>query len=111
MTASAPPSSGVTEGQRRSDWAKESGECSIGSVPQQLVDPRLRARLRINALHDDGAVEGRARGAVRERLAGERAGDDDRIRGHAADEDLAGVAVDDLGRGRNEDAHGEHRTL
>ena len=35
------------------------------SIPQQLVDAGLGARLRVHALDDDGAVEAGARRAVR----------------------------------------------
>src|SRR3712207_8731252 len=40
-----------------------------------------------------------------------RPGHHDRIGRHSADEDLAAVAVDDLGRGAEEHAHRQHRSL
>ncbi len=52
-----------------------------------------------------------ARRPVREGLARQRARHHHRIGRHLADMDLAGGAVDDLGRGGDEDAHREHRAL
>src|SRR5436190_19490595 len=80
-------------------------------VAQQLIDARLGTRLRVHALDDHRAIEARAGLAVLHRLAGHRAGDDDRVGRDFADEDLAGFAIDDLGRGADEYAHREHRPL
>src|SRR5688500_2660563 len=82
------------------------------SVAQQLVYSRLRPRLGVDALDDDGAGEaGAGLVAAGQRLAGEAAGDDHGIARHPADEDLARRAVDDLGRGADEHAHRQHRAL
>src|SRR5436190_2613498 len=81
------------------------------SVAHQLVDGGLGSRLRVDRLDDHGAIEGRARLVVGERLARQRARHHHGIGWHMADVDLAGVAVDDLGGGADEGAHGEHRAL
>src|SRR5438270_9095165 len=81
------------------------------SIPQQLIDAGLGARFLVHAFDDDGAVEARAGLAILHRLAGYRARHHDRISRHFAHEDLTGYAVDDLGRGADEHAHREHRTL
>src|SRR5690349_4022296 len=109
--ASAPPSAGVTDRQRTSSRVRATGSALMRSVTQQFVDARLRARLLVDALDDDGAVEARADIAARHRIAWHRAGDDDRIGRHLAVENLAGGAVDDLGRHANVDAHAEHGAL
>src|SRR5262249_41418419 len=80
-------------------------------VAQQLVERGLAARLRVDALDDDGTVERGPRLAVGQRLAGQAAGDDDRVGRHLADEDLAGRAVDDLGRLADEHTHRDHRAF
>src|ERR1700724_2436403 len=74
------------------------------SAAQQLVDGGLRARLRVDALDDDRAVEAVA--AVRRR---QRARYHYRARGHAPLQDRAGGAVVDAGALPDEDAHGNHR--
>src|SRR6185312_1375997 len=113
-----PASLGVTLGRRMSSAA--SATASMGSflfcaviplVAQQLVDRGLGARAFIDALDDDGASEARARAAVAQRAARQAARHHDGICGHAALEDLAAVAIDDLGGGADEGAHGEHRAL
>ena len=62
-------------------------------------------------LDDHGAIEARPGLAVGQRLAGQAARHHHRIGRHPADMDLAGGAVDDLGRGADEDAHREHRAF
>src|SRR5262249_20213866 len=110
--ASAPPSAGVTDGQRMRARAIATGSAApliAGSIPQQLVDAGLGARLLVDALDDDRAVEAGAGRAIRQRLARHGAGHDHRIGRHLANKHLAGLAVDDLGRCADEHAHGEHR--
>ena len=46
-----------------------------------------------------------------QRLAGQGAGNHDRIFRNLADKNLAGYAVDDLGGGAEEHAHRQHRAL
>src|SRR6056297_1885131 len=75
------------------------------SGPQQFVDRGLGAGLRVHAFDDHGAVE------VEVVLGGHGPRHDDRARGHLAHEDLAGLAVDDLGRFADIDAHAQHRAL
>src|SRR5690348_2854732 len=81
------------------------------AVAQQLVDRGLGPRPLVDALDDDGAIEARPRAAVRQLAARHRAGDNDGIGRHAADMDLARRAVDDAGRGADEDAHRKDRAL
>ena len=64
-------------------------------------------RVRSSTLLDDHRA-GEAGAAV---LARQRAGDDNRIRRDPAVADLAGGAVDDLGRSAEEHAHRQHRAL
>ena len=78
----------------------------LPSVPQEFVDCGLGARLGVHALDDHGAVERWPAVRVRQGLRGHHG-----IGRHLAARDLAGRAVDDFGRGRNIDAHGQHRTL
>src|SRR5690348_6767510 len=100
--ASAPPSAGVTDGQRTRSRVRATGSARPGMtawwvcmlIPQQLVDAGLCARLLVDALDDHRAVERRP--AV---LAGQRAGHHDRVSRHFALQHLAAVAVDNHGRG------------
>src|SRR5690606_12965145 len=71
--------------------------------PQQLVEARLRTRLLVDLLDDDGAVE-----PVLAVLRRQRAGDDDRAFRYAALEDLAGFAVVDARALADVDAHRDH---
>ena len=66
------------------------------SVPQQLVDGGLGSRLRVHRLDDHGAVEGRPRLVVGERLARQRARHHHRVGRHLADVDLAARTVDNV---------------
>src|SRR5215471_3097585 len=97
MKASAPPSAGVTEGQRSRSRAMIAGSADIDgvrlSVPQQFIDAGLGARAFVDALDDDGAIKPRAAA-----FAGQRARHDDRIGRHLALRDGASLAVDDAGR-------------
>src|SRR5579872_7174606 len=114
--SSAPSSFGVTLGRRISSAARATGSIAATSgielsVAQQFVDRGFGASLGIDLLDDDSAVEVRAGLPVRQRFAGQRAGDDDGIGRHAAEMDLAGVAVDDLGGRADEGAHRQYRAL
>src|SRR5262249_53094956 len=73
------------------------------------VDRGLGPRLRVDALHDHGAVKTRARLPARHRAAWHGAGHHHGIGGDAAPGDLAGPAIDDARGGPDEDAHGERR--
>ncbi len=63
----------------------------------------------VDALHDHRAIERGTGVPSGQRLAGQPAGLHHRIGRHLADEGFTGGAVDDLGGGGNEHAHGEHR--
>src|SRR3954454_20214499 len=99
--ASAPPSAGVTDGQRMSACARATGSADAltALIPQKLVDGGLGARPFVDPLHDDGAVEARPRLAVRYRLARHRARDHDRVGRHLALQNLTAGAIDDFGGG------------
>src|SRR5437763_1496243 len=84
---------------------------AIRSVTQQFIDAGFGAGLRVHALDDDRAIEARAGLAVLHRLAGQRPGYHHRIGRHFAHENLAGFAVDDLGRGADEHAHRQYRAF
>src|SRR5262245_39183728 len=97
----APPSAGVTLGQRISARVSSTGSTggwlAATSIPQQFVDGNLRSCLLVDALDDDGAVQARSGRSIRQRLArGHRAGDDDGVGRHAAIVHFTGGAVDDL---------------
>src|SRR6185312_13715933 len=91
-TPSAPASAGVTDGQRTRSRVMETASfiARLVLIPQQFVDAGLGAGALVDALHDHGAGGRRAGLAVRQRLAGQGAGNDHRIFRHLADEDLAG---------------------
>src|SRR5690606_26558283 len=95
--------SGVIRGAVSLDPGKSSAVARLLGRPQQLVDARLRARLLVDLLHDHGAVE-----PVLAVLRRQRAGHDDRALGHAAVQDLAGLAVVDPRALADEDAHRDH---
>src|SRR5262249_7373511 len=76
------------------------------SLPQELVDRRLCARLLIHLLHDHRAIE---RGPARR--AWQAARHDDGVGRHAAIKNLTALAVHDLGRGAKEHAHGKYRAF
>src|SRR5664279_3138616 len=92
---SAPPSAGVTDGQRSRSRARASGSADMISVrlsiPQQFVDAGLRPRALVHALDDDRAVKPGAAILVRQ-----RARHNDRISRHLALQHLAARAIDDL---------------
>src|SRR6185312_7396504 len=80
---------------------------SPGSVaPEELVDARLGAGLRVDLLDDHGAVE--TIPAIR---AGQAARDDYAARRDGPVRHLAGRAVVDLGALSDVDAHRDHRAL
>src|SRR5262249_24806611 len=81
------------------------------SLAQQLVDRGLGAGLLVDLLDDYNTIEVRTWAAARQRLAGERTRNHHRICRHAARANLAGVAVDDLGRGADKGAHRQYRAL
>src|SRR5687767_15986389 len=111
ITASAPPSAGVTDGQRMRSRARAIGSAMSSFfahdlvrkpvptfrdhalVAQQLVDAGLGARLFVHALHDHGAVEARTGLPILHRFAGQRAWHHHGIGGHFTHEDLAGLAI------------------
>src|SRR5439155_14041618 len=66
-------------------------------------------RPRVDLFDDNRAIKARARSAVGQGLPGQRTRDHDRIGGHSADMDLAGVAVDDLGGGADKGPHRQYR--
>src|SRR5450759_2205271 len=105
---SAPPSAGVTERQRSRSRAMATGSADMTdvrlSIPQQLVDAGLGAGALVHALDDDRAIEPGAAA-----LARQRAGHHHRISRHLALRHLAALAIDDLGRDAEIDAHGEPR--
>src|SRR5262249_18546278 len=82
-----------------------------GSIPQQFVDRRFRSGLLIDAFYDDRAIEVWAGFTFLSRLARQRARNDDRIGRHLAPEYFPGLAIDDPGRGADENPHGKHRAL
>src|SRR5262245_61627546 len=90
---------------------ESSDSSNSGSIPQQLIDARLCARLLVDALDDHGAIEARARGAVLAGFARHRARHHYRIGRHFALIDRAGLAIDDSRRGAEIDAHREYRAL
>src|SRR6266568_3467176 len=69
------------------------GKSPVRLIPQQLVDAGLGAGALVDALDDHRAGGRRAGLAVLQRLAGQRAGNHDRIFRNFADEDFAGLAV------------------
>src|SRR5262245_65055323 len=95
-------------------WKRSIGLCdgaAVGSIPQQFVDRRLRARRFVDTLDDHGAIEVRARFTFPGRLARQRARNDDGKGRHLAAKYLAGLAVDNPRRGTDEHAHGKDRAL
>src|SRR5262249_17901357 len=60
---------------------------------------------------DDRAIEVWAGFTFLSRLARQRARNDDRIGRHLAPEYFPGLAIDDPGRGADENPHGKHRAL
>src|SRR5438128_315223 len=92
-------------------YVSRAGQSPVRLVPQQLVDAGFGAGALVDALHDHGAGGGRAGLAVLQGLAGQRAGNHDRIVRNFADENFAGLAVDDLGGGAEEHAHRQHGAL
>src|SRR6185312_15684390 len=74
--------------------------------PQEFVDAGFRARLRVDLLDDDRAIQRMA--AVG---GGQAARDDDRSRGHAPIADAAARAVEDLRALPDEHAHAQYRVL
>src|SRR5215213_3096614 len=83
-------------------YVSRAGKSPVRSVPQQLVDAGLGAGALVDALHDHGAGGRWAGLTVFHGLAGQRAGNHDRIFRNLADKNLAGFAVDDLGGGTEE---------
>src|SRR6266481_7152792 len=81
------------------------------SISQQFVDRGFCARRLIDAFDDHRAIEARACSAVLGRLARQRTRNDDRIGWHLAPEYLPGLAIDDPGRGADENPHGKNRAL
>ena len=75
------------------------------SIPQQFIDRRLCACLRVDAFDDHRAGQARAGRSVGKGFAGEAAGDHNRIGRHAAHKNLAGGAVDDFAGRADEYAH------
>src|SRR3954454_24499673 len=73
-------------------------------VSQELIDAGFGASPLVDSLDDDRA--GEAGAAI---LARHAAGDHDRIFGNPSVMDLASRAVDDLGRGAEEDPHRQYR--
>src|SRR6185437_7263438 len=111
---SAPASAGVTLGARISASASVSGSivaATLVIVAQQFVDRGLATRLLVDALDDDAAGERRAGRAVGQFPAGQAAGHHHRVGWHAAEEGLAGGAVDNLGRSADKTPHGEDGAL
>src|SRR5689334_20487297 len=73
---------------------------------QQLVDRRLRARMGVDALYDDGAIQ-----RVLAIRRGQIARYDDRARRNATLQDLSGGAVVNARALADVDAHADHRTF
>src|SRR5262249_59493563 len=95
-------------------WKRSIGLCdgaAVGSIPQQLVDRRLRAGRFVDALDDHGAIEVRARFTFPGWLARQRTRNDHRIGRHLTSKYLSGLAIDDPGRGADENPHGKNRAL
>ena len=90
-------------------------DCFIGArsevVEGVIVGQGSVLSMGVDGLDDHRTVERGPRRSVGQGLAGQRAGDDDRIGRHMADMDLASRAVDDLGRSGDEDAHRQDRSL
>src|SRR2546425_1970739 len=82
-----------------------------GSIPQHLVDRGFCPRRLIDTFDDHRAIEIRARSAVLGRLARQRTRNDDRIGRYLAPEYFPGLAIDDPGRGADENPHGKNRAL
>src|ERR1700735_517077 len=87
---------------RRRGWPGQArprgmkGMTAIGyrqSIAQQFVDRRLGTGLRVYLLDDDRAIKAWARVAIRQVLAGQRSRHHHRIAWHAAQVNLAGVAI------------------
>ena len=74
-------------------------------APEQLVDRGLGAGALVDLFDDYRAIKARAVGTP----AGQRPRHHHRVRRHPAVVHLATVAIDDLGRGADVDAHREHR--